>query len=82
MQMEIFEDMQTTGCEGCWMGMWHRMGGGHEQGFETVKEGFPGGSVLKNPPACRRLQFSPRSGKIPHASEQLSVCATTPEPTL
>ena len=51
MQMEIFEDMQTTGCEGCWMGMWHRMGGGHEQGFETVKEGFPGGSVLKNPPA-------------------------------
>lgn len=51
MQMEIFEDMQTTGCEGCWMGMWHRMGGGHEQGFETVKEGFPGGSVLKNLPA-------------------------------
>ena len=44
MQMEIFEDIQT-GCEGCWMD------GGHEQGFETVKEGFPGGSVLKNPPA-------------------------------
>ena len=27
MQMEIFEDMQIR-CEGCWMGMCHRMGGG------------------------------------------------------
>ena len=44
MQMEIFEDMQI-GCEGCWMGMCHRMDGGHQQGFETLKEGFPGGSV-------------------------------------
>ena len=29
---------------------------------------------------CRRQGFDPRSGKIPHAAEQLSLCATTNEP--
>ena len=29
---------------------------------------------------CRGHGFEPRSGKIPHAAEQLSPCATTTEP--
>ena len=43
--------------------------------------GFPGGSVVKNPPANggdMRLILGP--GKILHAREQLSLCTTT-EPT-
>ena len=36
------------------------------------------GSVIKNPPAqCQGHRFHPLSGKIPHATEQLSPCATT-----
>ena len=31
---------------------------------------------------CRGLGFEPWSGKIPHATEQLSPCATTTEPVL
>ena len=31
---------------------------------------------------CSRVRFSPWSGKIPHAVEQLSPCATTTEPVL
>ena len=31
---------------------------------------------------CRRHRFDPRSGKIPHAKEQLSPSATTIEPVL
>ena len=31
---------------------------------------------------CRRHRFDPWSGKIPHAMEQLSPCATTTEPVL
>ena len=31
---------------------------------------------------CRRHRFSPWSGKIPQATEQLSQCATTTEPVL
>ena len=31
---------------------------------------------------CRRHGFNPGSGKIPHAMEQLSPCATTVEPVL
>ena len=31
---------------------------------------------------CRRLGLNPWSGKIPHASEQLSSCATSTEPAL
>ena len=39
--------------------------------------GFPGGPVVKNPP-CKGHQFDSWSGKIPHASEQLSP--RTPQP--
>ena len=31
---------------------------------------------------CRGHGFEPWSGKIPHAAEQLSPCATTTEPAL
>ena len=31
---------------------------------------------------CRRHRFNPRSGKIPHAPEQLSLCALISEPVL
>ena len=31
---------------------------------------------------CRGHAFDPWSGKIPHAAEQLSLCATTTEPVL
>ena len=44
--------------------------------------GFPGGSVVKTACQCRRHGFDPWSGKIPHAAEQLSPCATTIEPVL
>ena len=30
---------------------------------------------------CRRHKFYPRSGNIPHASEQLILCFTPTEPT-
>ena len=44
--------------------------------------GFPGGAVVKNPPAnAGENGFEPWSGKIPHAAEQLSPLATTTEPT-
>ena len=42
--------------------------------------GFPGGAVVKNLPANEG--FKPWSGKIPHAAEQPSQCATTTEPAL
>ena len=38
--------------------------------FKCVLWGFPGGQ-------CRGHGFEPWSGKIPHAAEQLSQCATT-----
>ena len=41
---------------------------------------FPGSTEVKNPPAS--AGFEPWSGKIPHAAEQLSPCATTTEPGL
>ena len=42
---------------------------------------FPGGAVVKNPPAnAGDIGSEPWSGKIPHAAEQLSPCATTTEP--
>ena len=42
---------------------------------------FPGGAVVKNPPAnAGDTGSKPWSGKIPHAAEQLSPCATTTEP--
>ena len=45
---------------------------------------FPGGTVVKNLPANAGDMdgFNPWSGKIPHAAEQLSPCATTTEPEL
>ena len=51
---------------------------------QDVLQGFPGGAVVKNPPTlqCRGRGFKPWSGKIPHATEQLSLCATTTEPGL
>ena len=45
--------------------------------------GFPGGAVVKNPPAnAEENGFEPWSRKIPHAVEQPSPCATTTEPVL
>ena len=46
-------------------------------------EDLAGGSVVKNLSAqCRRHGFNSWSGKIPHAAEQLSPCATITEPVL
>ena len=46
-------------------------------------KGFPGGTVVKNLPAnAGDTGLSPVSRKIPHAAEQLSLCATTAEPAL
>ena len=42
---------------------------------------FPGGAVVKNPPAnAGDMGLSPVPGKIPHAKGQLSPCTTTTEP--
>ena len=38
--------------------------------------------MVKNPPADSGDRFDPRSGKIPHAMEQLSPCSATTEPVL
>ena len=44
---------------------------------------FPGGAVVKNPPANAGDTGSmPGPGRFPHAAEQLSPCATTTEPAL
>ena len=44
---------------------------------------FPGGAVVKNPPAnAGENKLVSWSGKIPHATEQLSPCTTTTEPVL
>lgn len=40
--------------------------------------GFPGGPV----DSCQCRRHGTQSGKIPDATEQLSVCATPTEPTL
>ena len=50
--------------------------------FSALKrnEGFPGGAVVKNPPANAGDTGS--GGKSPHAAEQLSPCTTTTEPAL
>ena len=46
-------------------------------------QGFTGGPVVKSL-ACNTGATSsiPHLKKIPHAAEQLSLCATTPEPKL
>ena len=56
----------------------HRKRTGIEKIFSKLSErrGFPGGAVVKNPPAnAGGHSFEPWSGKIPHAVEQLSPCA-------
>ena len=45
-------------------------------------EDFPGGAVVKNPPANAGDTVLSLVRKIPHATEQLSPCATTTEPLL
>ena len=51
---------------------------------ESLLRDFPGGTVVKNPPANAgdNAGFKPWSGKISHAVEQPSPCATTTEPAL
>ena len=48
--------------------------------IKKVKENFPGGPLVKNPPAnAGHIGLIPDPGRSPHASEQLSPCATTAE---
>ena len=48
-----------------------------------LDQNYPGGAVVKNPPAnAGDTGSSPWSGKIPHAVQQLSLCTTTTEPAL
>ena len=49
---------------------------------KRVEEGFPGGSVVKNPPANAGDVVQSLIGKNPHAKEQLSPCTTTVQPVL
>ena len=56
-------------------------------GSRELKKGrggdFPGGAVVKNPPASAGdMGLSPGLGRLPHATEQLSQWATTTEPAL
>ena len=51
--------------------------------IKTDFSDFPGGAVVNNLPAnVGDTGFYPWSGKIPHAAEQLSPCATTTDPAL
>ena len=54
-----------------------------EQKKKNHKDGgFPGGSVVKNPPAnAGDMGLNPGLG-IQHAAEQLGPCTTTTEPVL
>ena len=48
-----------------------------------IMRDFRGGTVVKNPPAnAGDMGSISWSGKIPHAAEQLSPCATTTEAVL
>ena len=48
--------------------------------FEANDRDFPGGIEHENPPAhAGGHGFDPWSGKIPHATEHLSLCATMTE---
>ena len=52
-----------------------------ENFIKTLGRGFPGGSVVKNPPAnAGDMGWIPGSREIPQATEQLSPCTTTTEP--
>ena len=54
-----------------------------ENFIKTLGRGFPGGSVVKNPPAnAGDMGWIPGSREIPQATEQLSPCTTTTEPVL
>jgi len=57
-----------------------------ETGDTYTKErtwGFPGGSLVKNPPAnADHRSLIPAFGKIPHASGHLRLCTTATEPEL
>ena len=49
---------------------------------KMVSRGFPGGLVVKNPPANTGDTGSiPRLGRPPHAMEQISSCKTASEST-
>ena len=51
---------------------------------KKLQQDFSGDTVGKNPPAnqCRGHGFHPwKSGKIPHDTEQLSLCTTATEST-
>ena len=50
--------------------------------LKTCSVDFPGGLVVESTCQCRSHRFDPWSRKIPHASEQLSLCTTTAEPVL
>ena len=52
--------------------------------WEEIKAdmGFPGGAVVEFACQCRGHGFEPWSRKFPHATEQLSPCATTTGPAL
>ena len=48
---------------------------------KNMREGFPGGSVVKNPPAnAGDTGFDPWARKFPYALEQLNPCITNTEP--
>ena len=54
----------------------------HAHTINRNSRDFPGGPVVRSPPAnAVGHGFDPRSGKIPHALEQLSSCTTITEPT-
>ena len=49
--------------------------------YKNINWGFPGGTVIKNPPAnAGDTGLSPGPGRSHMAVEQLSPCATTTEP--
>ena len=48
----------------------------------ATREALPSGSVGKNPPKEGDMGLIPDPGKVPHASEELSLCATTAEAVL
>ena len=52
------------------------------EGVESRMQSFPGGSVIKNPPANAGDRFDSCPGMIPHGVEQLSVHITAIEPVL
>ena len=58
-----------------------RIAGGFFTSWAT-REALSGGSVVKKPPKEGYTGSIPDPGRVPHASEQLSLGATTAEPVL